>query len=158
MTETAGLDRVDIALLEAVQQDARTSQDDLGARVGLSAAAVSRRLRRLTELGYLSRTVTVLDADRLGHPLTVIVQLEALSEEIDRLDELQQRLVTCPNVQQCYYVTGEWDYVVVLLVRDMDQYRELTRDLFFSGNVKRFKTLVAMDRAKVTLDVPITDT
>lgn len=156
MTESVDLDRVDVALLTAVQTDARTSQGELGTQVGLSAAAVNRRLRRLGELGYLDRTITVLDADRLGHPLTVIVQLEALSEEIDRLDDLQQRLIGSPNVQQCYYVTGEWDFVLVLLVRDMDQYRQLTRDLFFtSGNVKRFKTLVAMDRAKVTLDVPI---
>jgi hypothetical protein len=53
--------------------------------------------------------------------------------------------VACPNVQQCYYVTGEWDFVLVLLVHDMDQYRQLTRDIFFpSCNIERFKTLVVI--------------
>jgi len=59
-------------------------------------------------------------------------------------------------VQQCYYVTGEWDFVLICVVHDMDEYTSLTRELFFaSNNVKRFKSLVAMNRAKVTLDVPI---
>lgn len=150
------LDAVDLALLADLQQDARPSQGALGARVGLSAAAVNRRIRRLADDGYIDRTVAVLEPGALGYPLTVIVQLEAVSEEVDKLDELQRSLVECPNVQQCYYVTGEWDFVLVLLVYDMDQYRRLTRELFFaSGNVKRFKTLVVMDRAKVGLSVPL---
>lgn len=150
------LDAVDLALLADLQQDARPSQGALGARVGLSAAAVNRRIRRLADDGYIDRTVAVLEPGALGYPLTVIVQIEAVSEEVDKLDELQRSLVECPNVQQCYYVTGEWDFVLVLLVHDMDRYRRLTRELFFaSGNVKRFKTLVVMDRAKVGLSVPL---
>ena len=78
--------------------------------------------------------------------------------EVTDLDAVQRRFVDCPQVQQCYYVTGEWDFVLVMLVADMDEYRRLTRELFFStNNVKRFKTLVAMERCKATLDVPIAD-
>lgn len=150
------LDRIDIALLDELQRDAKVPQSALGARVGLSAAAVNRRIRRLIEAGYITRTVAVLDPGRLGFPVTVIVQIEAVSEEVDRLDELQRRLVADPNVQQCYYVTGDWDFVLVMIVRDMDQYRQITRDLFFpSGNVKRFRTLVVLDPAKVDAQVPV---
>ena len=124
--------------------------------MGLSAAASEQTHPALTDGGYITSHVAVLDPARLSHPLTVIAQIEAVSEEVDKLDDLQQRLVACQNVQQCYYVTGEWDFVLVLLVHDMDQYRQLTRDIFFpSGNIKRFKTLVVMDRAKVSLSVPI---
>jgi Lrp/AsnC family leucine-responsive transcriptional regulator len=64
--------------------------------------------------------------------------------------------VGCPQVQQVYNVTGECDFVVVFVVRDMQQYSALTRELFYADpNVKRFKTLVALDRTKVTLDVPV---
>ena len=124
--------------------------------MGLSAAAVNRRVRRLNEDGHIQRTVAVLEPSQLGYPLTVIVQIEAVSEEVERLDALQSALIASAYVQQCYYVTGEWDFVLVLLVTDMNQYRHLTRELFFeSDNVKRFKTLVVMDRAKVTLEVPL---
>lgn len=150
------LDDVDRALLTEVQRDARTPQATLATRVGLSAAAVNRRLRRLTDQGYISRTSAVLAPERLGYPLTVIAHVEVVSEQPDVLDRMQASFVACPQVQQCYYVTGEWDFVLVLVVVDMDQYTALTRQLFFaSNNVKRFKTLVAMNRAKVTLDIPV---
>lgn len=154
--DPVSLDDVDRALLSAVQDDARTPQAALGARVGLSAAAVNRRLRRLTDAGVITRTRAVLAPERLDHPLTVIAQVEVVSEQPDALDAMRRSFTDCPQVQQCYYVTGEWDFVLVLVVRDMDQYTALTRELFFaSNNVKRFKTLVVMNRAKVTLDVPL---
>ncbi|MFN8149293.1 MAG: Lrp/AsnC family transcriptional regulator [Candidatus Nanopelagicales bacterium] len=154
--DPVSLDDVDRALLAAVQDDARTPQAALGARVGLSAAAVNRRLRRLTDAGVITRTRAVLAPERLDHPLTVIAQVEVVSEQPDALDAMRRSFTDCAQVQQCYYVTGEWDFVLVLVVRDMDQYTALTRELFFaSNNVKRFKTLVVMNRAKVTLDVPL---
>lgn len=150
------LDETDLALLAAVQGDARLSQAALGARVGLSAAAVNRRLQRLTAAGTVVRTTAVLAPGLLGHPLTVIAHVEVADERADLLDELERTFVACPEVQQCYYVTGNCDFIVVFIVRDMDQYRRLTRELFFaSGNVKRFTTHVAMKRSKVTLDVPL---
>lgn len=150
------LDPVDLALLEAVQQDARVPQAALGARVGLSAAAVNRRLRRLADDGVITRIRAVLSPERLGYPLTVVVSVEVDSEQPEELDRTRERFVACRQVQQCYYVTGEWDFVLIMVVRDMEQYTALTRELFFAGhNVRRFKSLVVMHRAKVTLDVPL---
>ena len=152
------LDAADLALLAAVQADARIPQASLGTRIGLSAAAVNRRLRRLTETGVITRIGAVLAPESLGSSVTVIVQIEVESEQVDLLDRVRSAFVACPQVQQCYYVTGEWDFVLVMLVADMDEYRHLTRELFFAtNNVKRFKTLVAMERCKVTLDVPLPD-
>jgi Lrp/AsnC family transcriptional regulator, leucine-responsive regulatory protein len=156
MPKVSRPDEADLSLLVDLQQDARLSQSALAGRLGLSAAAVNRRVRRLTDDGFIRGTTAVLEPSRLGYPLTVIAQIGVISEEVDRLDDLQRRFIGSPHVQQCYYVTGEWDFVLVLLLKDMDQYRKLTRDLFFaSGNVKRFKTLVVMDRAKVGLEVPV---
>jgi DNA-binding Lrp family transcriptional regulator len=153
---TESLDAIDRALLAAVQHDARLPQAALGTRVGLSAAAVNRRLRRLADAGAIARTTAVLAPERVGYPLTVVAQVEVVSEQADVLDAMQASFVACPQVQQCYYVTGEWDFVLVLVVRDMEEYTWLTRQLFFAGNnVRRFKSLVVMDRAKVTLDVPV---
>lgn len=150
------LDDIDRALLAALQQDARLSQAALGSRVGLSAAAVNRRLQRLTADGIITRTTAVLAAERLGHPLTVIANVTVTDERAERLAGLERRFLACPQVQQCYYVTGDSDFVLVFVVRDMDQYRRLTQELFFaSGNVTRFTTQVAMKRTKASLDVPV---
>ena len=80
------------------------------------------------------------------------------SERLDLLDAVKRRLIDCPQVQQVYYVTGETDYVVILTVADMEEYVALTRELFFAeGNVKSFRTLVAMERSKVGLWVEATE-
>jgi len=150
------LDPFDLALLEAVQQDATTSQLDLGARVNLSSAAVNRRLKKLNTDGVIRRTVAVVDPARLGYTLTVITEVEVENERLDLLDEMKRSFLACPQVQQCYYVAGECDFVLVMLVKDMAQYTELTRVLFFeSNNVKRFKTLVSMSTVKAGLGVPM---
>ncbi|AOI74463.1 AsnC family transcriptional regulator [Burkholderia ubonensis] len=153
---TTSLDAFDRKLLMEVQRDAQTPQNELGARVNLSTAAVNRRLRRLAEDGVIERYTAVVAPEKVGYALTIVVNVEMESEQIDQIDAMKRTFERCPQVQQCYYVTGEWDFVLILTVRDMDQYNALTRQLFFSNNnVKRFKTLVSMGRVKVGLDVPV---
>ncbi|MDY7789120.1 Lrp/AsnC family transcriptional regulator [Burkholderia ubonensis] len=153
---TTPLDAFDRKLLMEVQRDAQTPQNELGARVNLSTAAVNRRLRRLAEDGVIERYTAVVAPEKVGYALTIVVNVEMESEQIDQIDAMKRTFERCPQVQQCYYVTGEWDFVLILAVRDMDQYNALTRQLFFSNNnVKRFKTLVSMGRVKVGLDVPV---
>jgi len=151
----AVLDEIDLRLLELVQQDSRTSQGELGQRVHLSTAAVNRRLKRMADDGVIRRYGAVLEPAALGHSLTIITEVETESERIDLLDAMKESFAACPQVQQCYYVTGECDFILIFLVRDMAQYTQLSRQLFFqSNNVRRFRTLVSMDRIKATLDVP----
>ncbi|KVK74682.1 AsnC family transcriptional regulator [Burkholderia ubonensis] len=153
---TTLLDAFDRKLLMEVQRDAQTPQNELGARVNLSTAAVNRRLRRLAEDGVIERYTAVVAPEKVGYALTIVVNVEMESEQIDQIDAMKRTFERCPQVQQCYYVTGEWDFVLILTVRDMDQYNALTRQLFFSNNnVKRFKTLVSMGRVKVGLGVAV---
>ncbi len=150
------LDNVDLRILELVQMDSRMSQSELGDKVHLSTAAINRRLKRLVADGIIRKHGAVLNAAVLGHPLTIITAVETESERIDLLDAMKAMFKDCPQVQQCYYVTGEWDFILIFSVQDMAQYTALSRQLFFlSNNVKRFRTSVAMDTVKASLDVPI---
>lgn len=152
------LDTFDLALLKHVQHDATLSQQELGTRVNLSSAAVNRRLKQMGADGVIQRTVTQVDAAAVGYPLTIVCEVEVENERLDLLDAMKRSFLACPQVQQCYYVAGECDFVLILLVRDMAQYTELTRALFFeSNNVKRFRTLVSMSNVKVGLEVPVDD-
>ena len=150
------LDAFDRKLLMEVQRDAQLPQNELGARVNLSTAAVNRRLRRLADEGVIDHYTAVVSPEKVGCALTIVTTVEVESEQIDLLDAMKRTFAQCPNIQQCYYVAGEWDFVLVMTVRNMEQYTELTRQLFFSNNnVKRFKTLVSMSRVKVGLEVPV---
>ncbi|MBS0342904.1 MAG: Lrp/AsnC family transcriptional regulator [Proteobacteria bacterium] len=150
------LDGYDRALLALVQEDARMTQSELGERANLSTAAVNRRLKQLAGAGVIERHAARLNPKALGYHLTLIVEVKVESERSDLLDAMQQDFKACPQVQQCYYVTGECDFVLIILARDMDQYVELTRRLFHDNkNVKAFKTIVAMNRVKTGMGVPI---
>lgn len=153
---TPSLDHFDLQLLAQLQDDARLPQSELGGRVNLSTAAVNRRLKRLADAGVIRRYTVEVDPSAVGYPLTIIAGVEAESERMDLLDETKRVFESCPEVQQCYYVTGDWDFILILTVTDMEHYNALTRRLFFtSNNVKRFKTFVAMSRVKASLSLPI---
>ena len=112
----------DRTLLAALQGDGRVPQSELGQRAHLSTAAVNRRLKLLEGAGVIEKFSAQLSPRALGYDLTVIVEVKAENERAHLLDEMQRRFAACPQVQQCYYVTGEWDFVLIFLVRSMDQY------------------------------------
>ncbi len=153
MTE---LDAFDRAILAILQRDNATPQRAIGEAVNLSAPAVQRRIKRLEAAGVITANVAVLDPAALGRPITIFVEVELVSETADLIDAAKTQFIAAPEVQQCYYVTGEADFLLIILVPGMTEYEALTRRLFFANNnVKKFRTFVAMDRVKVSLAVPL---
>ena len=150
------LDAFDRAILAILQQDNTTPQRVIGEQVNLSAPAVQRRIRRMEAQGVIRANVAVVDPAALGHPITLFVEVELVSETAPDIDAAKSAFLAAPEVQQCYYVTGEADFVLTVVVPSMTAYEALTRRLFFgNNNVKRFRTFVAMDRVKVGLTVPL---
>jgi len=150
------LDEFDLKILSILQKDNMTSQRVIAERVALSSAAVHRRIERLASLGVIARNIAVIDPEHVGRLITLIVEVAVENERVEALAELKRVFSSAPEVQQCYYVTGEQDFILVVTTRDMKEYEALTQRLFFGHqNVKRFRTHVVMDRVKVTLDVPL---
>jgi DNA-binding Lrp family transcriptional regulator len=119
---------------------------------------VARRLQRLRKDGVIAADISVVRPEYVGTPLTIIVHVSVETEVLEELDAMRERFLQCPQVQQCYYVTGDVDFVLIVAVRDMTEYTALTRSLFFeSGNVRSFRTFVAMQRVKVSLHVPVSE-
>ncbi|MBB4288770.1 DNA-binding Lrp family transcriptional regulator [Rhizobium leguminosarum] len=110
----------------------------------------------MAEEGVIQANVAVLDPAALGQSITIFVEVEVISETSKQIEEAKSQFAAAPEIQQCYYVTGEADFVLVIVVPAMADYEALTRRLFFgNNNVKRFRTFVAMDRVKVGLSVPV---
>jgi Lrp/AsnC family leucine-responsive transcriptional regulator len=150
------LDDLDHAILRRLQEDSRTIAETIGAQVGLSAAAVQRRIKRLRSAGVITREVAVLDPTALGIDMTFIVAVEMEREQLDVLDAFRKQALGDPAVQQCYYVTGATDFVLVVHCRGMSEFEEFTRRMFFqNGEVRHFTTSVVMDRVKVGLAIPL---
>ena len=156
MSDRLALDKFDLAILSRLQQDNQTPQRLIAEMVGLSAPAVQRRIQKLQVSGAIKANVAVLDPAAVGQPITLIVEVEMESEHSQMLDAAKASFAASPQVQQCYYVTGEADFMLVVVAPSMADYEALTKRLFFANNnVKRFRTFVAMDRVKVGLSVPI---
>ncbi|EKO3490257.1 Lrp/AsnC family transcriptional regulator [Vibrio fluvialis] len=147
------LDKYDYALLELLQRNCQTPLRELADAVYLSTASVQRRIQKLKDNGYIQANVAVLDPDKLNQVITIVVEVLAEKTYALDLDVLKQSF-SGPEVQQCYYVTGDADFVLVLVVPNMQRFQEICDKLFHSNpNVKWFRTMVALERVKATLDV-----
>lgn len=150
------LDAIDHRILAIVQDDARRPAEAIGAAVGLSASAVQRRLQRLRETGIITAERAVVDARAVGRPLTLIADVEVERERPELLAGLKRWLAAEPAVQEAWYVTGDADYVLVVVARDVEDYDRLMQRLVAeNGNVRRFRTRVALGTLKRGLGVPL---
>ena len=156
MTTPAALDRFDLAILDILQADNTTPQRAIAHAVNLSAPAVQRRIQRLKDCGVIRANVAVLDPVKVGKPLTIVLEVHLENERPDRTAPLRARIAAEDAVQQCYSVTGEADYLLVVNVASMADYEALTRRLFEGDdNIKRFRTSVALASLKTGLRVPL---
>ena len=156
MTTPAAFDRFDLAILDILQADNTTPQRAIAQAVNLSAPAVQRRIQRLKDSGVIRANVAVLDPVKVGKPLTIVLEVHLDNERPDRTAPLRARIAAEDAVQQCYSVTGEADYLLVVNVASMADYEALTRRLFEGDdNIKRFRTSVALASLKTGLRVPL---
>jgi DNA-binding Lrp family transcriptional regulator len=149
-------DAFDLRILALYQHDVRVAAERIGDRVGLSAAAVQRRLKRLRERGVIEAEVACIAPRAVGLPVTCIVTVDLDRETAADLDRFKARMAACAEVQQCFYVTGEADFVLVVLAADMESYEAFTRrHLLGDANVRSFTTHVALERVKCGVSVPL---
>lgn len=148
------MDDFDTNILKLVQNDSRQTVEQISQQVGLSPAAVHKRLRKLRDSGVVTKEIAVLDPRKLDRSITAIVEVTLERENLAVLDAFKRRMRAAPQVQQCYYTTGEADFILVVLVKDIKEYEAFTNTHFFGiSNIGKFKTSIVMDRVKVSLDV-----
>lgn len=150
------LDTFDQKILKIIQTNNLTPQRDIGEKVGLSAAAVQRRIKKMREQGGIEKDISVIDRQKIGNNVTILVELFLNSEQMEIIDNLKKKFKAIAEIQQCYYITGESDFFLVIVVPSMAHYEELTRKFFFGDeNIKRFRTIVVMGITKNSLELPL---
>lgn len=149
----------DRIILDLLQRDARTRLERIAEAAHVSVATVQRRIRQMRSSGIISGEAAQVSPEKAGYAMTFLVLVELERERLDQLDAFRARVNAEAQVQQCYYLTGEADFALIILARDMQDFELLTRRLFFDdANVKRFRTSVVMGRTKVGLEVPMSGT
>ena len=120
------LDKFDKALLNIVQENNLLTSEKLAQQVGLSATACQRRLKRLRAEGMISADVALLAPEAAGTPVTLVVLVSLEREQRDLIDNFKRRITSYPEVTQCYYVTGNADFILIVRVASMEDYGAFT--------------------------------
>ena len=150
------LDKQDLKLLKILQVDVKTSIDRLAEEVGLSPASIQRRLKRLRKEQVITSEVAIVCPQAVGQLMTFIISVQLNRDNIDCFNTFKKKIKNIACIQQCYYITGEADFVLIVTAKDMLDFDQFTQSLFFNdNNVKHFKTSVVMGRTKVSLALPI---
>ena len=160
MSAAADLDSIDRRILQALQADGRLTFDELAGRVGLSASAVLRRVRRLEEAQVISGYVALVPPEAVGLGLTAYlnVRLEKHSEAHKRnpMDLFKAAVQAWPEVVECVSLTGEMDYLLRVVVTDMAHYARFIGDtLLRHPSVQDCKSSFVLERIKGTTAMPV---
>jgi Lrp/AsnC family leucine-responsive transcriptional regulator len=160
MADSAALDKLDRAILRALQSNGRETYDVVGAQVGLSPSAVLRRVKRLEEAGIIDRYVALVRPEMVGLGLTayINVRLEKHTEHHKRnpMDLFRAAVQAWPEVVECVALTGEMDFLLRVVVEDMAHYsRFIMETVLKHPSVQDCKTSFVLDRVKATTALPV---
>ncbi|WP_454702188.1 Lrp/AsnC family transcriptional regulator [Agrobacterium burrii] len=149
------LDRFDRDILDIVQRDCQMKAETIAERVGLSASAVQRRLKRLREDGIIKAEVAVVDRKATGTSMVFIVGMEIERDNYDALAKFRVWVEKQDHIQQVYYVTGAVDLIAIVTARDVEHYDDIAA-LIMAENpqIRRMHTNVVLRDVKLGLFVP----
>ncbi|RYE44746.1 MAG: Lrp/AsnC family transcriptional regulator [Hyphomicrobiales bacterium] len=122
------LDHIDLAILKTLQENGRISNADLADRIGLSASSCSRRLDILEKSGVISGYHARVSHKALDYKMIVIVHISLSGQFAKTLAEFEAAVKRVPNVLVCYLMSGEYDYILRIACKDLEDYERIHRD------------------------------
>ena len=156
--ERAGtaLDRYDLAILQALQADARLSNAELASRIGLSAAPTWRRVKWLEEQGYITGYRAEIDRRRIGLGVLAFVRVDAERNNAQATAELEEAIRRLPEVVSCHYISGAGTFELQVVCTDLDAYARWSMEqLFKLPNVKDLHTSFSLGEVKAAAALPL---
>lgn len=150
------LDKIDRNIIRLLQQNARVPHTELARKVGLSTTPCKERVKRLERDGVIQRYQAVLNPAALDRGLVVFVQIRLNRTSQDIFEEFTARAVDLPEIQECYLVSGNFDYLLKARVADMNAYRTLLGETLLTlPGVLESTSYVVMEQVSESLMLPV---
>ena len=150
------MDRIDRTILHEIQLDGRLSNSALAERVNLSESACLRRVKRLEDTGLLRGYVALVDQSQAGYPDNVFVQITLHSQQQNDLRAFEDAVANMPEVMECYLMSGEFDYLLRVIVRDARDYERIhSQHLTILPGVARVHSSFALRTVAKKTEIPI---
>ena len=153
---TVTWDEIDRRILEVIQEEARISNADLAGRVGLSPSPCWRRVRALEDAKVIRRYVTLVDAEAIGLPINVFATV-TLEKQVERaLERFERAVAERPEVMECYLMTGEFDYLLRVVVPSLGAYERFLMDhLTRIEGIASIKSSFALKQVRYKTALPL---
>ncbi len=155
MYENTNLDQIDRRILRELQSDATIAIAELADRVGLSQTPCWKRVKRLTDTGIIEKRVALLDRDKLELGLVVFVAVRTASHDETWLERFARGAAALPEVVEFYRLSGETDYLLKVIVRDIAAYDQFYKRLIATAPLNDVSSSFAMEQIKFTTALPI---
>ena len=156
-TSRLALDRIDLKILQALQQDGRISNLKLAESVALSPTAVQARVQRLTKEGLILGYEARLDAVKLGVGLMVFVEVLLDKTSAGVFEAFKAAVQVRPEIMECHMVAGGFDYLLKTRLPDMNAYRQFAGSVLWQlPGVRETRTYAVMEEVKSTTHLPLT--
>lgn len=148
-TKPRSLDRIDLKILQGLQENARISYVDLANQVGLSTTPCLERVKRLERNGVIKGYKAILNPKYLRANLLVFVEISLETQSPSVFDEFRRAVAKLPQIQECHLVSGQFDYILKCRIPEMSAYRQLLGDVVLTlPGVKESKSYVVMEEVK----------
>ncbi|MDJ0839483.1 MAG: Lrp/AsnC family transcriptional regulator [Acidobacteriota bacterium] len=149
------LDDIDRAVLDLLQTNCRISNADISRRVHLSPPAVHARIRRLEESGLITRYVGLLDRERAGFDMMCFVHIGLQLHQADQVQAVRDAFTALPEVLECYHLTGEFDYLLKIVVRNRKELERFASKITPIPGVARIQTSLVLTDVKAVTKLPL---
>ncbi|CAA0106374.1 Lrp/AsnC family transcriptional regulator [Zhongshania aliphaticivorans] len=153
---SAELNKQDIGILTILQSDASKSSSDVADLVGMSQSPCWRRINRIEQDGVIQKKVALLDRHALGMDLVVFATINLTTSGRQNLEEFEQSVENFDEVMECYTMTGIWDYMLKIIVKDIRNYESFVRDrLLCLPMIREIHSHIAVTEIKNTTELPL---
>lgn len=151
----ADLDSIDWNILQALQEDARIANVDLAEKIHLSPSPCLARVKALEREGFIRRYVTLLDPAAVGLKVSLFVQVRLEKQVESSLNVFEKAIAARPEVMECYLMTGASDYLLRVLVSDLQEFQRFVTDVSKIPGVGNIQTSVALKQVKYETALPL---
>lgn len=143
------IDDIDCQILMLLQKDGRITIKEMAAQLGMSTTPIFERTKKLEKAGIISHYAAVLNADKLGKKLYAFAHITLKNHNKELVQRFTEEIEKIPQVMECHYVTGNSDFILKILLNDMEKYREFVMNSIFEmNNIAKVETFLSLSVLK----------
>lgn len=155
-TSDIELDELDLSILRVLQENGRISNVELANQINLSPPATYTRLKRLEKQGYIRSYVALLNWGRMGYDMICFINISLQMHQPGEVEKFRQRVSQLPEVLECHHITGEFDYLLKVAIKNRDDLdRFVMKQLTPISGISRIYTSLALNEIKASTALPI---